>query len=87
MAALTGGWSAPAPVRVLAEAVGGIEGLDAVLIAHFDERRDLSSVLERVSEPAGGMLRDAVERARFARRRVGLVPKLGARTAGIDLFG
>lgn len=84
---LAGGWSAPLDIRGLAEAMGGIERLHAVLIAHFDERRDLSSVLERVPEPARGRLRDMLERARFARRRVGLIAKLGSRTAGIDLFG
>lgn len=84
--ALAGGWSAPARVRELAGRVGGIERLDALLRAHFDERRPLREALAPLPEDARRRLEDAVEAARFGRRRLVLVPKLGARTLGVDLF-
>ncbi len=84
--ALVGDFSLPAPVRGLADEVGGIDALDAVLRAYFDERRRLAEALAPVPEPARTRVQDALAAARFARRRVGLVPKLGPRTPGIDLF-
>lgn len=82
---LAGGWSAPAPVHTLADLAGGIEALDGALRAHFDERRPLRDVLGRLPENARVPLARAVAAARFARRRVGVIPKLGPRTLGIDL--
>ncbi len=83
---LGGGYSLPAPVRALAEEAGGIEALDAVLRAHFDERRPLAEAIASMSATARERIQAALVAARFARRHVGLVPKLGPRTAGIDLF-
>lgn len=85
--ALAGGWSAPAPVRALAKQAGGIEVLDGVLRAHFDERRPLEEAVARLPEAARAAVAQAIEAGRFARRHVGLVPKLGPRTLGLDLFG
>jgi len=84
--ALTGGYSLPARVRALAELAGGVDALDAALRAHFDERRRLEEALAPLPEEAREPLAQALSAARFARRRVGLVPKLGARTLGADLF-
>lgn len=86
MLALAGAWSAPPPVRALAELAGGIEALDGALRAHFDERRPLDEALTRVRPEARAPLATALSGARFARRRLGLVPKLGPRTLGLDLF-
>ncbi len=83
---LAGGYSLPAPVRALAEEVGGIDVLDGVLRAYFDERRRLPEALAALPESARARVRGARATARFARRRVGVVPTLGPRTPGIDLF-
>ncbi len=84
--ALSGAWSGPARVRALAERAGGIEALDGALRAYFDERRPLEEALADLPDQARGELACALAAARFARRRMGLVPKLGPRTLGIDLF-
>ncbi|HET9984786.1 MAG TPA: hypothetical protein VFQ38_14410 [Longimicrobiales bacterium] len=84
--ALAGGWSGPAPVRALADIAGGIGMLDGALRAFFDERRPLAEALSLLPEDARGQVVAALEAGRFGRRRVGLVPKLGARTLGVDLF-
>lgn len=83
---LAGDFSLPAPVRALADEVGGIDALDTLLRAYFDERRPLPEALAPVPEGARAHVRAALAAARFARRHVGLVPKLGPRTPGIDLF-
>ncbi len=82
---LGGAWSAPEPVRALADAAGGVEALDGVLRAHFDERRPLTDALARLPESARSPVAQAIAAARFARRLVGIIPKLGPRTLGIDL--
>lgn len=84
--ALAGAWSAPAPVRALADVAGGIGMLDGALRAYLDERRPLAEALSLLPEEARGRVFAALEAGRFGRRRVGLVPKLGARTLGVDLF-
>jgi hypothetical protein len=83
VAAMAGGWSAPAPVSRIAEMAGGIEALDAALRRWIDGR-----------DPAGlddlpSHVRDTIRRA-FAAGRVSrtwprTVPKLGYRTLGVDL--
>jgi len=83
---LVGGFSLPEPVRALAEQAGGIDPLDAALRAHFDERRPLGEALASLPGPARAPVERALVAARFTRRRLGLVPKLGPRTPGIDLF-
>lgn len=83
---LAGGWTAPPAVRALAEAAGGIEALDSALRAHFDERRSLQEALVRLPEEVRSTVAEAVTSTRFARRRMGIVPKLGPRTLGLDLF-
>ena len=85
VAELTGAWSAPDSVRRLAEEVGGVTVLDEILSMLLDERREPAAVLSR-HPAAGPRVMEAMTRARFWRNRCGLVPKLGARTLGIDLF-
>lgn len=83
---LAGGWSAPAEARELIERAGGIDAVDAFLIRYLDERRPLDAALAGVPDAeAGRALRARLEAGWWWRRRVGLVPKLGARTLGIDL--
>jgi len=84
--ALAGGWTAPPAVRELARRAGGVAVLDAALIGWLEERRELAAALARLPEEGRAAVRAALEAGRFARRHVGLVPKLSARTPGIDLF-
>jgi len=83
---LAGDWRGAPIVYTLKGLCGGIEVLDEALRARFDERQPLPAVLSRLPEPARQPLAQALERGRFARNRVGIVPKIGSRTAGIDLF-
>lgn len=84
--ALEGGWTAPPDVRKLAEAAGGIDVLDAALQLWCDRRESLPAALRQLPSTARGAVKSAIVKARFARRCVGLVPKLGRRTPGIDLL-
>lgn len=84
VAALAGGWSAPAAVAVLADRAGGIEALDEMLRARFDARGGAGA--GRLGPEVRGDL-EAVLRRGTASRVVGrVVPKLGSRTIGLDLF-
>jgi hypothetical protein len=83
---LAGGWSGGAIVEDLARRCGGIEALDRALQRRFDERRDEPDAFSELEAAAVASLRAALDAARFARRRVGLVPKLSSRTLGVDLF-
>lgn len=85
VAALAGGWSLPDEVRDLAERLGGIEVLDAALMKLFEHRAP-AAALEPLGAGEGAELVARLDAARFARARVGLVPKLGRRTLGVDLF-
>ncbi len=83
---LGGGWTAPERIRTLAERAGGIAVLDRALGALVDERRAPEDAAAHLPAELRGTLLALWEDARFARRRIGLVPKLGARTLGVDLF-
>jgi hypothetical protein len=71
-------------VKELAESAGGIEKLDGALHKLLDERRVADAAFADLPH-----IRDAVmmrlQKARFHRAHMGIVPKLGARTIGIDL--
>jgi hypothetical protein len=73
-----------AEVQDLAEAAGGIEQLDGALHKLLDERRAVDAAFADLPH-----IRDAVmtrlQKTRLGRARLGIVPKLGARTIGIDL--
>lgn len=84
--ALTGGWSAPTGVRDLAELSGGVDRLDAALRGYLEERRTREDAMSVLPAEASDAVWGALEAGRFGRRRVGLVPKLGSRTLGIDLL-
>ena len=84
--ALAGDWSAPARCRELIEKAGGVDAVDAFLARHLDERRPLDEALEAIADEAGrAALRERFLAGWWWRRRVGVVPKLGARTLGLDL--
>jgi hypothetical protein len=86
VAALAGGSSLPDEVRDLADRLGGIEVLDAALMKLFEHRAPAAAALESLPAAAAVELVARLDAARFARTRVGLVPKLGRRTLGVDLF-
>ncbi|HEU5210255.1 MAG TPA: hypothetical protein VFU06_12750 [Longimicrobiales bacterium] len=84
--ALCGAWSGPRELQELAGRAGGIDALDAALAMLVDRRRLPEEATAVLPDDAAGTLLALWERGRFARRRLGLVPKLGARTIGVDLF-
>ena len=81
-----GGWTGSDALRELADAAGGIETLDAALAALVEGRAPAARALGNLPEPVRRDILQRWEAGRFWRRRAGLVPKLGARTLGIDLF-
>lgn len=83
---LAGTWSAPPEVAALADLAGSIGRLDAALAEHVDRRRPAEAALAPLPPAARAAVLDALETGRFARRRVGLVPKLTTRTVGVDYF-
>lgn len=83
---LAGTVTFPQQFGQLAETCGGVAALDAALQAYFDARLDWESATRRLSVPARSQLRAALDAARFRRQHSGIVPKLGGRTLGVDLF-
>ena len=82
---LAGGWTAPRAVCELAAAAGGLAALDEALRAWCEERRPLADALRPLGGAAAAV-EAALRAQRWRRWRLGLVPKLGARTFGIDLW-
>lgn len=85
IARLVGGWSAPAHALGTIERAGGIEPVDDFLAAHLEQRRPLDRALRSIAPAAAAELRERLGAGWWWRRRLGVVPKLGARTLGIDL--
>lgn len=83
---LAGGWSAPADVERAARAAGGVAALDAALTRWIDGREEPATALAGLDAAAAGDIVRLYERGRWFRLRPRLVPKLGARTLGIDLW-
>jgi hypothetical protein len=77
---LAGAWSGPQAAREAAEALGGVARLDAALAA-WSEGRD-PRALDGLPEAALRALRSG----RASRLHPRIVPKLGYRTLGVDLF-
>lgn len=84
VAELAGDWSAPPGVRRIAEQAGGIGVLDDALRAYVD-RRDPRG-LEALPADAADAVRRALAAGRAGRMYPVIVPKVGARTLGVDLF-
>lgn len=83
---LAGDWSAPDAVRSLAEQAGGIVALDAYLAARLDQRRTAGAAASGVPAAVAQRIEAMLAAGAWWRRRVGLVPKLGDRTVGVDFF-
>jgi hypothetical protein len=83
---LTGSWSAPEPVTALAAAVGGVDELDRALGLVLAQGPDPAVAVAELGQSAGTRLIELYEAGRYYRLRPRLVPKLEARTLGIDLF-
>lgn len=73
-------------VLAAADAVGGLDRLDAVLAAWIDGRADSAAAVADLDPAAAALITELYERGRFYRLWPRLVPKLGARTLGIDLW-
>lgn len=86
VAAAAGGWTGSDALRALAAAAGGIDALDAALAGFVEGRLPARRAFADLPETVRSDILQRWERGRFWRRRMGLVPKLSARTPGIDLF-
>jgi hypothetical protein len=84
VAILTGGWSAPAAVRELVDAAGGVERLDAALRRRL-EGREPDALLRLPGDP-GERVEALLATGAAGRTAAWVVPKLGTRTLGLDLF-
>lgn len=84
--ALAGEWGGPEELRVLAEAAGGIAALDGALRRWAEGRRALPEALAELPEAARADVASSLREQHWYRGRAGLVPKLGGRTVGIDLW-
>jgi hypothetical protein len=84
--ALARRWSGPVEVEVLAAAAGGLTALDAALARMIDAREHAPDAVASLPATAAQELVTLYERGRWFRLRARLVPKLGTRTLGIDLF-
>jgi hypothetical protein len=81
---LTGRWSTPPAVRELAERCGGVRRLDDALRAALDGRDPQG--LRGLPEPVRGAVEAALRRGSAWRTNAVVVPKIGSRTLGVDLF-
>lgn len=86
LASLIAPFALDGPAAELAALCGGAETLDRVLERFFDDRLAWDRAAADLPVAASNELKDRLDAARFQRARVGLVPKLGSRTLGIDLF-
>jgi|GEM_PF-1443130 len=84
VALLGGAWSGSEAVRHLASSAGGIDRLDCVLRAHFDGR-DVRA-LDRLASGVRGEVKKMLAAGSASRLHARLIPKLNARTIGVDLF-
>jgi hypothetical protein len=81
---LAGGWSVPADLAGIVERVG-VARLDEALARLLDGREPAHGALAALGADAGAV-GALYERGRYYRLRPRLVPKLSARTLGVDLF-
>lgn len=84
--ALTGDWSAPDDVAAAVAAAGGPAALDAALQHWLDTRMDAATALAPLGPELARQVAGLNARGRHFRLRPRLVPKLGTRTVGIDLW-
>lgn len=86
VAQLASGCTLPPPVAVLAERIGGVSSMDTALRRLIEGRESVTAALSALPQEAGLELAGLYERGRYHRLRPRLVPKLTARTLGVDLF-
>ena len=86
VAALARDWSLPPDAKRLVELAGGIEAVDRALETWFERWQPPEVALSALPAECRGPFLEAVRSGRFWRERAGLIPKLSARTIGIDLF-
>ena len=86
LVALIGAHQPGVIVMELAALCGGAETLDETLRRFYDQRSGWDAAAALIPPNARPAVKARLDAARFQRLRVGLVPKLGARTLGIDLF-
>lgn len=82
--ALGGEWTVPADIAGLVDAAGGIDALDAALRRVVDGRDP--GGLTALPDAVAGDVRRRLAAGAASRRNPRLVPKLGGRTLGVDLF-
>ena len=68
------------------EVTAETKALDDALMKFFDERRPWPEASAEIAEPERTKVYESLERARWQRKHCGLIPKIGARTLGIDLY-
>jgi hypothetical protein len=86
VAELAGAWSGPEHVAALASAAGGMEVLDAALMRLVDRRFEREEAMAGLAPEVAAEVLRLYDAGRHFRLRPRLVPKLAARTLGIDLF-
>lgn len=86
VAELADGWSVPDALATVVRLVGGIDVLDAVLARMVEGREPPRTALAGLGADDADEVVRMYERGRWHRLRPRLVPKLGARTLGVDLF-
>lgn len=84
VAELAGGWSVPRAVREIVEIAGGIERLDGALRELIEGRDPVG--LGALEPAARAAVEQALERGRASRLFPRIVPKIGFRSLGTDLF-
>jgi hypothetical protein len=86
VAQLAGGWSMPEELAGIVTRAGGMNALDAALARLVDGREAAPTALAGLAGDVADEVMRLYGRGRYHRRRPWLVPKLGARTLGVDLF-
>jgi hypothetical protein len=85
IAQLCGSYELGAAARELADRAGGIGELDRALRGLLEERREPEQAFAHIGNVRDDVLQ-RLEDNRFRLTHLGVVPKIGARTIGIDLF-
>jgi hypothetical protein len=83
---IAGGCTLPPAVEAVAASSGGVATLDAALAQWLDGRQDAATAFRAVDAAARDRVLELYARGRWFRLWPRLVPKLGARTLGIDLW-
>ena len=85
IAQLWGSYDLGDTTRRLADRAGGVRELDRALRGLLEERREPDQAFAHIASVRDDVLQ-RLEHNRFRLTHLGVVPKIGARTIGIDLF-